>query len=185
MAKRLGKRNRKFLGTRSHGKGNAKNRRGKGGRGGWGGAGLHKHRFTFITAYDRDHFGVHGFASLDRSKVPTINLWEIEQMAQNGKLKSEGGKLVLRVEGKVLGAGAITKAVRISADSASSGAVALFASPHPLSLCGVCVYVCVCMYVCVCVCVYVCMCVCVCVCVYMYVCGCMYLGMYVCVGVYV
>ena len=65
---RLGKRNRKFFGTRNHGKGNAKNRRGKGGKGGWGRAGMHKHRFTYITAYEPDYFGVPGFAAKALSK---------------------------------------------------------------------------------------------------------------------
>jgi large subunit ribosomal protein L15 len=122
VVKRLGKRNRKFFGTRNHGKGNAKNKRGKGGRGGWGGAGLHKHRFTFITAYDKKHFGVHGFASIHREKVKTINLWQVENMLLSGKLKSENGKFTLDFEGKVLGSGFVTKPVKITADFASEGA---------------------------------------------------------------
>jgi large subunit ribosomal protein L15 len=119
---RLGKRNRVFLGTRNHGKGNTKNRRGKGGKGGWGRAGMHKHRFTYITAYEPDFFGVHGFAPVRRVKVKTVNLWQIEQLAISGKLESRGGKGYFEFEGKVLGSGNITKPVAVKAISFSSGA---------------------------------------------------------------
>jgi large subunit ribosomal protein L15 len=120
---RKGKRSRKFMGTRNHGKGNAKNRRGSGSKGGWGNSGLGKHNFTWITAKAPEWFGVHGFAALERNKdLPTINLYEIEQMASDGKLKTEGGKLAFTFEGKVLGGGKLAHAVRISAEAASEGA---------------------------------------------------------------
>ena len=115
MMTRLGKRTRKFLGTRNCGKGNAKNRRGKGGKGGWGRAGMHKHRFTYITRYEPDFFGVHGFASLKRVKIKTINLFDIEQMAVHGKLEKRDGKEIFEFEGKVLGTGIMTKPVFVTA----------------------------------------------------------------------
>ncbi|VVC01887.1 50S ribosomal protein L15 [uncultured archaeon] len=119
---RLGKRNRAFFGTRNHGKGNAKNRRGKGGKGGWGRAGMHKHRFSYITAFEPDYFGVHGFAPVRKVKVKTANLWQIEQLAVSGKLQKKGGKDCFEFEGKVLGSGKITKPVAVKAISFSSGA---------------------------------------------------------------
>jgi large subunit ribosomal protein L15 len=138
---RLGKRNRKFFGTRNHGKGNAKNRRGKGGKGGWGRAGMHKHRFTYITAYEPDYFGVHGFASLKKVKVKTVNLFQIEQLAVAGKLEQKGGKAYFEFEGKVLGSGTISKPVVVKAASFSKGvmekikkaggATETFAAPAP------------------------------------------------------
>ncbi len=123
MVARQRKRNRKFNGTRNHGKGNTKNRRGKGGKGGWGRAGMHKHRFTYITAYEPDFFGVHGFASLKRVKTKTVNLHAIDQLATLGKLEKREGKAYFEFEGKVLGAGEITKPVVVKAIAFSSGAV--------------------------------------------------------------
>lgn len=120
---RLGKRNRKFNGSRNHGKGNAKNGRGKGNKGGWGRAGMHKHRFTYITAYEPDYFGVHGFASVRKVKVKTVNLFEIEQLAVSGKLEKKGGKDYFEFEGKVLGSGTISKPVSVKAASFSKGVI--------------------------------------------------------------
>lgn len=122
MVTRQRKRNRKFNGTRNHGKGNTKNRRGKGGKGGWGRAGMHKHRFTYITAYEPDFFGVHGFASVRKLKVKTVNLHAIDQLATLGKLESREGKAYFEFEGKVLGAGTISSPVVVKAVSFSSGA---------------------------------------------------------------
>ena len=121
---RLKKRNRKFNGTRNHGKGNAKNRRGKGNKGGWGRAGMHKHRFTYITRYEPDFFGVHGFAPARRVTVKAVNLYEIEHLALLGKLEKKGGKDYFEFQGKVLGTGTIAKAVAVKAIAFSEGAAA-------------------------------------------------------------
>ncbi len=118
---RLGKRSRKFHGTRNHGKGNAKNGRGKGNKGGWGRAGMHKHRFTYITRYEPDFFGVHGFASVRKVKMKKVNLYEIEQLAISGKLEQKGGKSYFEFEGKVLGSGKISKPVAVKAVAFSKG----------------------------------------------------------------
>jgi large subunit ribosomal protein L15 len=125
MAKRQGKRNRKFNGSRNHGKGNAKNRRGKGNKGGWGRAGMSKHRFTYVTKHERDfmsHGGRFGFVSVRAKRLPTMNLYEIDQLAQKGKLESREGKAYFEFSGKILGSGAITKPVTIRALSFSEGA---------------------------------------------------------------
>ena len=119
---RLKKRNRKFNGSRNHGKGNAKNRRGKGGKGGWGRAGMHKHRFTYVTAYEPDVFGVHGFSSVLRKKVPTVSVYQIEQLALTGKLERREGKDCFEFQGKILGTGSISKPVAVRAASFSEGA---------------------------------------------------------------
>ena len=119
MVNRKGKRNRKFNGTRNHGKGNAKNRRGKGGKGGWGRAGTHKHRFTYVAVYERHwmaHGGRYGFANQNaRAELPVINLYEIDQLARNGKVEKKDGKLTFDFEGKVLGTGAITMPIVVRA----------------------------------------------------------------------
>lgn len=123
---RLGKRNRKFFGTRNHGKGNAKNRRGKGGKGGWGRAGMHKHRFSYITVYERDWMangGHKGFHSvLKPAFTKTLNLFEIEQLARNGKLEKRDGKFYFEFDGKVLGSGLLTVPVAVKAIAFSAGA---------------------------------------------------------------
>jgi large subunit ribosomal protein L15 len=126
MSKRPSKRNRKFLGSRSHGKGNAKNKRGKGGKGGWGRAGMHKHRFSYVTAYEREWMkkgGKFGFTNPNKKEVPALNLWNIEQMASSGKLKEEGGMKTLVFEGKVLGTGQLSAPVFVKAWSASKKAI--------------------------------------------------------------
>ncbi len=120
---RKGKRNRKFNGSRNHGKGNAKNARGKDNKGGWGRAGMHKHRFTYITRYEPDYFGVHGFAPVRKVKIKTMNLFEIEQLAIAGKLEKKGDKDYFEFEGKVLGSGAISKPVAVKAVSFSKGVI--------------------------------------------------------------
>jgi large subunit ribosomal protein L15 len=119
MVNRKGKRNRKFNGTRNHGKGNAKNRRGKGGKGGWGRAGTHKHRFTYMTVYERhwmSHGGRYGFANQNAgTELPVINLYEIDQLARGGKVEKKDGKLTFDFEGKVLGTGSITVPIVVRA----------------------------------------------------------------------
>lgn len=126
MAKRQGKRNRKFNGSRNHGKGNAKNRRGKGGKGGWGRAGMHKHRFSYVTRYERHwmrHGGRHGFVNPNAAPdVPVINLYEIDQLARSGKIEKREGKLAFDFDGKVLGTGSITVPITVRALSFSEKA---------------------------------------------------------------
>ncbi len=120
--KRKRKRSRKFHGTRSHGTGNTKNKRGKGSKGGWGRAGMQKHRFTYITRYEPNYFGVQGFSPLPKAKIRTINLFQIDQLAQKGKLKEREGKDYFEFDGKVLGTGQITAPVTVKAQSFSKGA---------------------------------------------------------------
>ena len=118
MPKREKRRKVKFRGKRRCGRGNVKNRRGAGCRGGVGGAGLQKHRFTWITKYDPGHFGVGGFKRRNAKKVPSINLYEINTMADKGKLNE--GKF--EFEGKVLGCGELRHPVSLKALSWSKRA---------------------------------------------------------------
>jgi len=122
---RLGKRNRKFFGSRNHGKGNAKNRRGKGNKGGWGRAGMHKHRFSYVTVYERGfmaHGSRKGFTNMQPTEYKTINLWEIDLLAQKGKLERREGKYFFEFEGKILGSGRISAPVTVKAMAFSAGA---------------------------------------------------------------
>ncbi|MFA5106144.1 MAG: uL15 family ribosomal protein [Candidatus Micrarchaeia archaeon] len=124
MVNRKGKRNRKFLGSKSHGGGNAKNRRGKGNKGGWGRAGTGKHRFTYITSKEREFLlGAHGFVRPKAKKLAEMNLYEINNMARKGQIEKKDGKLAFTFRGKVLSEGALEYPVVISAAGASKAAV--------------------------------------------------------------
>jgi len=123
---RPGKRNRKFLGSKNHGKGNAKNKRGKGNRGGWGRAGTGKQRFTYITAKEpffAKYGGKMGFTNPTHRKVKAINLYQIDNMVKAGKLQAKDGKLSLEFDGKILGTGILSAPVSIVARFASEKAV--------------------------------------------------------------
>lgn len=113
--KRQKKRTGKFRGTRNCGKGNAKNKRGKGNKGGWGRAGMHKHRYSYVTAYEPDFFGVHGFASIRKKSTKTINIYNIDQLARKGMLEQKEGMPYFEFNGKILGVGKINTAVTVKA----------------------------------------------------------------------
>ncbi len=102
-------------GTRRCGYGNVKNKRGAGCKGGVGGAGLSKHKFTWITRYDPGHFGVPGFARRNAKRAPAINLYELNSMAEKGKLKASGERYAFEFRGKVLGTGELRHALSLKA----------------------------------------------------------------------
>ena len=103
------RRNKYYLGTRRHGRGNIKNGRGAGQRGGRGNAGLKKHKFTWVVKYAPDYFGRKGFVR-KKIKVPVINLYEIQQKIEKGEIKDK-----FEFKGKVLGTGVIAKPIEIKA----------------------------------------------------------------------
>ncbi|MFH1306449.1 MAG: uL15m family ribosomal protein [Candidatus Micrarchaeota archaeon] len=116
------KRIHKFRGTRSCGTGNTKNKRGSGCKGGVGRAGFHKHRFTYVTKYEREfmrHGGRFGFHNPTTKEVDAINLYEINNMLKKGKITDK-----FEFNGKILGTGEISKAVEITAISATKKAIA-------------------------------------------------------------
>ncbi|MEM2974641.1 MAG: uL15 family ribosomal protein [Candidatus Micrarchaeia archaeon] len=124
MTRRFDKRKKKYLGSRTCGGGNTKNRRGKGRRGGRGMyAGAHKHRYSYIVKYEPEHFGKHGFHPIiEKAEVPTINVGEIHSLAKSGKLEKKENMFVIEFKGKVLGAGEIALPVSVRANSFSKGA---------------------------------------------------------------
>lgn len=111
-----------YLGLRSFGRGNVKNRRGSGNKGGHGAAGLHKHRFTWITKNDPDYFGKFGFVRPNRKDVEVINLYEINNQIRANKLEKKEGKTYFEFSGKILGTGVLSSPVIIKALSWSKGA---------------------------------------------------------------
>lgn len=108
----------KARGHRTHGYGSQKKHRGKGSRGGTGMAGSKKHRTTFMLKYNRNHIGKKGFTSKIYGKIKTINLFNIEKLADGAK------KIDLEAFGiqKVLGRGEIKKPIEVTAMYFSSSA---------------------------------------------------------------
>ena len=115
MPKRTKKKIGKYRGTRSCGTGNVKNKRGSGCRGGVGNAGLHKHKWSWVTANEPDRYGREGLKRRNKP-CPAMNLYEIESLA------SKQGKSEIEFKGKILATGAIRQAVKIKAVSWSARA---------------------------------------------------------------
>lgn len=123
MVRRVKSKYKKYLGSRTFGAGNTKNRRGKGSRGGKGYAGAHKHRWAWILKYEPDHFGKHGFVNKNASpKLECINVREINDKATAGKLEKSGSMFVFNFPGKVLGSGSISVPVHVKAVAATESA---------------------------------------------------------------
>jgi large subunit ribosomal protein L15 len=128
----MAKRSKKFLGSRTHGRGK-KAGRGAGKRGGRGNAGLHKHKYIKTVKYLPDHFGRHGFKrpqSVVGSKI-TINLFtldeKLDKLIKDGKVKKVKNYYELNLDElgfeKILGSGTITKPVTITVKEATQKAI--------------------------------------------------------------
>ncbi|MEM2963569.1 MAG: uL15m family ribosomal protein [Candidatus Anstonellales archaeon] len=120
--RRKRKKSRKLLGQRTHGKGNTKNRRGSGNRGGVGSAGFFGHKFSYMLKYHPEAFSRKGFQPPRKTSIPTINLFEIENLIKKGKLSAQDGKYSFYFEGKILGEGTISYPVIVKAHAASKSA---------------------------------------------------------------
>ena len=110
------------MGTRSWGGGNTKKRRGAGGRGGVGLGGSKKQKWTYVVKYMPDHFGRHGFHSIHKRHVDVINVGDINDRIEGGKLRQKDGRYILDFNGKVLAAGRIVHPIFVTADAFSKGA---------------------------------------------------------------
>lgn len=117
MARRIKSSKRKhYMGNRSWGAGNIKNRRGKGNRGGVGRAGWGKHKWFWKIKTE----GVDtpkGFFSISRRQAPTIGLEEISRGIESGRFK-KGAQGVAEVElkgSKVLGGGRFAHKAKVTA----------------------------------------------------------------------
>ncbi|MFH1393884.1 MAG: uL15 family ribosomal protein [Candidatus Micrarchaeota archaeon] len=108
----------KYLGKRSFGCGNCKNRRGSGNRGGRGKAGICKHKGTWAAKYAPGYFGKHGFANPNsKSLIKVAHLFDINRRAILGKLEKSGDKFVFQFKGKVLATGNVTVPLLIKANA--------------------------------------------------------------------
>ena len=126
-------RDKKFLGSRTHGRGK-KAGRGAGKRGGRGNAGLHKHKYITTVKFMPDHFGRHGFKrpqSVVGRKI-TIDLYTldetIDKLLKEDKVKKVKNNYEINLEefgfDKLLGSGKITKPVKVTIREATEKAKA-------------------------------------------------------------
>jgi large subunit ribosomal protein L15 len=109
MTKRKQGQKSEYLGHKSHGRGNCKNRRGSGNRGGRGMAGVCKHKSSWAANEAPNYFGKHGFVRANKKEsLPVTHLYDINQKAVCEKLEKKGGKFQFDFEGKVLATGNVT-----------------------------------------------------------------------------
>ena len=114
------KRTRKMRGKKTFGYGSKKKHRGAGSRGGRGMAGSFKHKKIKILKENPDHYGKTGFKKKNVKKVRTINLKNLDTLAQ--KLGKEKINLTELGYDKVLGTGKISKKLEIEAELFSAKA---------------------------------------------------------------
>ena len=127
--------NTRFRGSRTHGGGHKKKRRGSGHRGGFGLAGSgkrgdSKHQKVMIQK-GKKHYGKHGFKSINKVKLNSINLSYIdssfEKLLSNNIIKKEKDGLVLDLGemkiDKLLGSGNLKHKVIIKVKHASQSAI--------------------------------------------------------------
>ena len=108
---------RKWRGRTSHGWGHKKKHRGGGSQGGRGYGGSHKHKFSFVTSKEPDHYGYKGFYS-KKTKLRAININDLAKMDGNDfNMKKLGYD-------KLIGRGKISRAVTVSVNEASKHAKA-------------------------------------------------------------
>jgi len=119
MSKRQESQKRGYLGHRSHGRGNVKNRRGSGNRGGRGMAGVDKHKWSWATKhFGGTYFGKVGFTRPSaHAQVRVAHLYDINQKAVLNKLEKKEGKYVFEFDGKILATGSVTVPLSIRAAS--------------------------------------------------------------------
>ncbi len=117
---------RKNRGTRTQGYGRIGQHR-KTGSKGYRKAGRHKHLWSYVTTYEPEYFGKHGFTSPKslKNKENTINIKKLDEISAKISTEKEG-KLHIDLTSlgytKLLGTGKTTKALIINVASCSKSA---------------------------------------------------------------
>jgi large subunit ribosomal protein L15 len=117
---------RKNRGSRTQGYGRIGQHR-KTGSKGYRKAGRHKHLWSYVTTYEPDYFGKHGFTSPKslKHKENAINIKKLDELAAQISTEKEG-KLHVDLAGlgytKLLGAGQTSKALIVNVPSCSKSA---------------------------------------------------------------
>jgi large subunit ribosomal protein L15 len=117
---------RKNRGTRTQGYGRIGQHR-KTGSKGYRKAGRHKHLWSYVTTYEPDYFGKHGFTSPKslKNKENTINIKQLDEISAKSSTEKEG-KLHIDLTSlgytKLLGTGKTSKALIVNVASCSKSA---------------------------------------------------------------
>ncbi len=129
------KKARKYRGSKTHGGGSMKKRRGAGHRGGRGNAGSGKRadqkKPSILKEFGSSYFGKKGFKRPFSTESRAINISELDTkadaMSKKGLAKVESGTYVIDLDklgyGRLIGAGKVTKKLKIKVNHASSKAV--------------------------------------------------------------
>ncbi|MBU2637559.1 MAG: 50S ribosomal protein L15 [Nanoarchaeota archaeon] len=124
----------RYRGSKTHGCGSMKKRRGAGNRGGKGMAGTGKRaqskKPSIINMFGNTYLGKHGFKRPTTVRYKSVNIAFLEEkfdsLLAKGKIKSLNGMYSIDLAsvgaGKLLGTGVPTRKYRIKADSVSSSA---------------------------------------------------------------
>lgn len=128
MARRIKSKKRKYLGNRTFGGGNTKNRRGKGNRGGVSRAGFHKHKWLHTIKFEgtrQKDRGIKGFFNPTRRNLKEISLRELSGKIAAGEFKPDSqGVYSITLEGfKVLSSGSVGVKLAVRATGFSKKAV--------------------------------------------------------------
>jgi len=119
MTRRKERQKKGYLGHRTHGRGNVKNRRGSGNRGGRGMAGIDKHKWSWAMKNAPNYFGKFGFTrpAEVQKEVKVAHLYDVNQMALLKKLEQKDGKYHFDFDGKILATGKVTMPLSIRASA--------------------------------------------------------------------
>jgi len=122
----------RYRGSKTHGCGSMKKRRGAGNRGGRGMAGTGKRGDGKKPSIWKNtkYFGVHGFKQAKKER-DSVNLayieGRVETWAKEGKVENKGGFFDVELSklgySKLLAKGSVTRKYRITCDLATSGAI--------------------------------------------------------------
>ena len=117
---------RKTRGSRTQGYGRIGQHR-KSGSLGYTKAGRHKHLWSYVTTYEPNAFGKHGFTSPQslHKNINVINLAKLEALSIQLPLQTEGQPTIDLTSlgyAKLLGTGKITKAITVKVKSCSKSA---------------------------------------------------------------
>lgn len=134
MAVNKRKKNSRYRGSKTHGCGSMKKRRGSGNRGGSGMAGSGKRaqskKPTILKLYGSDYFGKHGFNRPSVEKIRAVNIDFLEEkfdeLVASKKMKNEQGMYEIDLSSvcaeKLLGTGKPSRKYRVKAKYVSSNA---------------------------------------------------------------
>ena len=117
---------RKMRGSRTHGYGRIGQHRDAGSKG-QRKVGRHKHLWSYVTTYEPDYFGKHGFTSPQslKRKENVINVAKLDEISQRST-ETEQGKTHVNLTSlgytKLLGTGKITKPLTVTVPACSKTA---------------------------------------------------------------